>query len=362
MADAPALRLTGVVKRFADARAVNDVTLEVRRGELVALLGPSGCGKTTLLRCIAGLERPDAGTIEVHGREVVGAGGFVAAERRNVGMVFQDYALFPHLSVLGNVEYGLPGRGRSRTARAARRATAMEALGLVGLGDLAARGVDQLSGGQQQRVALARALAPEPELILLDEPFSNLDAALRQSVRMDVREILRAADATAIIVTHDQEEALSLADRVAVMREGQVHQVADPVTLYRHPATAFVAQFVGDADVVDAVARADGRLDSDFGLLVPMGGPLGASAGERVQVAVRPEEVVLEADARSAHRVEQVQYFGHDQLLHVRMADGRLVRSRLGPAEALEVGDRVVVRVETPVAAFGAWERMPVAA
>ena len=227
-----ALRCTGIAKRFGDTVVVDDLDLMAHTGEIVALLGPSGCGKTTTLRLIAGFEAQDSGTIEIGGRLVAGPspGRGEPPERRRVGMVFQDYALFPHLSVGKNVAFGL-------TRDQERNGQVEAALETVGLPDFAGRMPHELSGGQQQRVALARALAPGPDVILLDEPFSNLDAALRASVRAEVRQILSRAKATALLVTHDQEEALSLADRVAVMWDGHVVQSATPETLYHRPVS-----------------------------------------------------------------------------------------------------------------------------
>ncbi|MFP5310122.1 MAG: ABC transporter ATP-binding protein [Actinomycetes bacterium] len=348
MTDHPALRLTGVHKRFGATVAVDTLDLEVRRGTITALLGPSGCGKTTALRCIAGLERPDAGTIEIDGEMVAAPGTHVPAERRRVGMVFQDYALFPHLTVLGNVEYGLHDLPRRD-----RRAAAMEALDLVGLAHLADRTPDAVSGGQRQRVALARALAPRPDLILLDEPFSNLDAALRATVREDVRAILKAADATAVFVTHDQEEALSLADEVAVMADGHLHQVDAPFLLYTRPATAFVARFVGDADVLPATRLTSDEVLTSLGRL-PTVAPV---TTHDLEVVVRPEMLRLLQDPAGDVVVEQVTYFGHDQLLTLRLADGTVVRSRQGPDLLLHAGDRVRADVVGPVVAFPAGGR-----
>ena len=218
------VRCRGLTKIFGAVRAVDDMSLDVDPGEIVALLGPSGCGKTTFLRLIAGFERPDAGSVLLADEEVAGPGRFLPPERRRIGMVFQDYALFPHLSVADNVAFGL-ARRRRLSARGAHRDAAESVgrlLALVGLEGLGARLPHEISGGQQQRVALARALAPAPAVVLLDEPFSNLDATLRAEVRAEVRGILREAGATAVFVTHDQEEALSLADRVAVMRAGHL--------------------------------------------------------------------------------------------------------------------------------------------
>jgi iron(III) transport system ATP-binding protein len=267
----------------------------------------------------------------------------VPPEKRNVGMVFQDYALFPHLTVARNVAYGLSGLPRSR-----RRARVVEALELVGLGDLGHRLPTALSGGQQQRVALARALAPQPDLVLLDEPFSNLDAALRTTVREDVRTILHAADQTAVFVTHDQEEALSLADRVAVMRDGRVHQVADPQTLYTRPATRFVAEFVGEADLL--AGRRAGRflVDTAIGRLATAQ----ALDADRVTVVVRPEALRLRADAQGPAEVVAISYFGHDQLVQVEVDGGHVLRARRGPRLELARGARVRLEVEGPVIAF----------
>ena len=308
---------------------------------MLALLGPSGCGKTTTLRLVAGFERPDAGKVVLDGDEVAGPGRFVAPERRRVGVVFQDYALFPHLTVAQNVGYGVRDRGR-RDHRVA------EMLDLVGLSAEASRLPHELSGGQQQRVALARALAPEPALVLLDEPFSNLDATLRVHMRDEVRPILRDAEATAVFVTHDQEEALSIADRIAVMRSGRVLQVDEPAELYAHPADRFVATFVGDADLVagrvdgDAVTTAVGRLRGRGGTgsratwrsrSVPSGCASGSTAPARASCGAST-------------------YFGHDQLVEVWLEDGARVRSRMGPARAFEPGDRVSVAVTGEVIAF----------
>lgn len=338
-----ALACRGLVKRYGDTLAVDGVDLEVARGSLTALLGPSGCGKTTVLRSIAGLLQPDGGEILIDGRTVADARTNVPPERRHVGLVFQDYALFPHLSVARNVAYGL-----GHLPRRARKARVAEVLELVSLGEVGRRLPTALSGGQQQRVALARALAPSPELILLDEPFSNLDAALRASVREEVRSILRAADATAVFVTHDQEEALSLADQVAVMDGGRIHQIADPQTLYTRPTTRFVAEFVGEADVLPATACGSRHVATALGELptteTVSGGDLAAM--------IRPETVVLSTDGPRDGTVTGIEYFGHDQLVHVAFADGSTVRSRRGPTLDLQRGDRVSVHVVGPVSVF----------
>ena len=236
------IRFSDVVKTFGGMPAVSGVSFEVAPGAFFALLGPSGCGKTTVLRLVAGLERPDAGRIEIGGREVAGPGAFIPAERRNLGMVFQSYALWPHMSVAGNVAFGLALRGLRGAAKAARVA---EALALVGLGEHASRRPHELSGGQRQRVALARSLAARPSIVLLDEPLANLDAHLREAMLAEFRRIHRASRTTFVFVTHDQDEAMALADLVAVMDRGRVEQIAPPPELYARPATPMVARFVG---------------------------------------------------------------------------------------------------------------------
>ena len=318
----PALRASGLSRHYHGVAAVADFSLEVAVGELCAVLGPSGSGKTTALRLIAGFERPDGGSLELFGEPVAGGGTFVPPERRDVGMVFQDYALFPHMNVAENVAYGLRGGLRSGRERQRR---VREVLALTGLAGLGGRSVHELSGGEQQRAALARALAPGPRLLLLDEPFSNLDAGLRQRLRLEVREIVRRAGATAILVTHEQEEALSLADRIAFMWEGRVEQSGTPERIYREPETLRVAESIGDAMVLRAAATA-GRVHTAFGEhLAPV--EAGACA-----VVIRPEDVLL---GESGVRAEVLgrEFYGHDQVLRVRTADGAELRVRVGPGE-----------------------------
>ncbi len=330
---------------FGAVLAVDGVDLDVSRGLVLALLGPSGCGKTTMLRLIAGFERPAAGSVEIDGVPVAGDGVWVPPERRRVGMVFQDYALFPHLTVAGNIAYGLREWPRQQVAE-----RLAEVLRLVGLQGLDRRYAHELSGGQQQRVALARALAPQPAVILMDEPFSNLDAALRGQVRGEVKRILNDAHATAVFVTHDQEEAFAIADEVAVMRSGRIAQQAQPEELYRRPADRGVAAFVGDADFLPGRSLGH-RVDTELGslrLAHPFHGP--------VEVVLRPEDVRLEKHDEGRALVVQREFYGHDQMLVVQLETGRAVRARLGSLDPLRPGDRCHVWVTAPVHAYPAFE------
>ncbi len=334
-----ALRCSNLTRRFAGVTAVNGASLEVETGTLLALLGPSGCGKTTLLRLIAGLDRPHAGTIEVDGRVVESTGEHVPPERREVGLVFQEYALFPHLSVADNVAFGL-SRGPDRAGRVE------EMLGQVGLDGLGTRMPHELSGGQQQRVALARALAPGPRLIMLDEPFSNLDPALREGVRREVRRVLRAAEATAIIVTHDQEEAMSLADEVAVMMDGRILQQAPPAELYRRPASRRVAEFIGDINVIEG--RAIGRaVVCDLGTISVLDDLYGPA-----DVLIRPEALQLTEDLGGQAVQVGRSFFGHDQMINLRFDSGLRLSSRVGPTFTFRRGSRVRVQLSGDVLAF----------
>ncbi|HEV3401352.1 MAG TPA: ABC transporter ATP-binding protein [Acidimicrobiales bacterium] len=336
-----AVECTGVTKAFGPVTALAGVDLAVPAGSVTALLGPSGCGKTTLLRVVAGFERPDAGTITIAGRVVAAAGANVPPERRRVGIVPQEHALFPHLSVAGNVGYGL-ARGPARAARVE------EVLELAGLGGLGERMPHELSGGQQQRVALARALAPEPSVVLLDEPFGSLDAALRVELRAEIATVLRASGATAVLVTHDQDEALSMADLVAVMREGRVVQLGPPDEVYQRPADVWVAGFVGRANVLAGEMVGPGKASSALGIVEAVGGPPSGS----VRLAVRPEQLRVTSAAAGEGRVEHRQYFGHDALVAVTLADGTHLLARTSSAAALPVGAAVAVACDGPVAAF----------
>ena len=319
----PIIEIRGVTKRFgAGDPAVDSVDLEIPEGELFALLGPSGCGKTTLLRMLAGFETPTSGEIRLDGSDVAG----VPPNRRPVNMVFQSYAVFPHMSVFDNVAYGLKVTGVPTPER---RARVLEALGLVRLDGLAARRPDQLSGGQRQRVALARALVKRPRVLLLDEPLSALDAKLREAMRIELVNLQDTIGITFIFVTHDQDEALSMADRIAVMEHGRVRQVADPATLYEYPSCRFVADFIGKMNLFEATVRASraGELELDVPGLGALRIPHGEPAHGNIGIAVRPEKIRL-SDARPdaafafEATVEDFAYYGSETHLYLVTAEG----------------------------------------
>ena len=337
-----AVRLSGLRRAYGPVVAVDAVDLEVRTGEMMTVLGPSGSGKTTVLRLIAGLEAPDGGSVEIGGRRVAGGGVSVPPERRRVGMVFQDFVLFPHLSVRDNIAYGLRG-DPDRAVRVA------ELLELIDLADAGSRMPHHLSGGMQQRVALARALAPRPNVVLLDEPFSNLDAALRTQLRADVREILRAAGTASIFVTHDQDEALTLGDRMAVMVRGRIEQCASPEVIYGEPATPFVATFVGVANLVHAKVH-EGVAMTRFGGL-RLVGPRAARIDGRALALLRPEHLeVSEAPDGGADPaawlVQRRRFTGAEILYEVAAADGEILWVEAGHGvRRLRVGNSVVLRL-----------------
>jgi iron(III) transport system ATP-binding protein len=337
----PSLELEAVSKQYGVVEAVRDLELRVGRGELLTLIGPSGCGKSTTLRLVAGLERPTSGTVRIADKVVAGS-SWQAPERRRVGLVFQDHALFPHLDVAANIAFGL-----HRLSGDQRRTRTMQVLDLVRLGSLAGRYPHELSGGEQQRVALARALAPQPAVVLLDEPFSSLDETLRANVRADTVAVLRETGTTAIFVTHDQTEALSISDRVVVLREGVVEQVDTPVKVFESPATRFVASFMGDADFLPA--HYDGRgLTCEIGTVSTTPG---WDPDERVDVVLRPHEVALRPSPHGPAEVVAVDYRGPFVLHTLRLASGRTVRSWQPHSVRHLVGTRAEVTVvpgETP--------------
>jgi iron(III) transport system ATP-binding protein len=340
------ISVRGLSVGFDGTDVLHGVDLDVAEGSVVALLGPSGCGKTTLLRAIAGLEIPRDGSVRIGDRVVSGAGVHVPPEKRRIGMVFQDWALFPHLSVADNIAFGLP--------RAERRGPRVDAaLELVGLGGFGDRAPGTLSGGQQQRVALARALAPEPSALLLDEPFSNLDTALRAKVRTEVHELLHRVGITTVFVTHDQDEAFVLGDQVAVMSEGVIVQQAPPHRIYAEPADPWVARFVGDANIVPGSVDGDAA-DTVIGRVALRSAHAGA-----VDVLLRPEDLLLLGpdQCTTGHgcdaEVELVEYYGHDTVYVVALSDGTQVRVREVAVPRFDRGDRArVTTTGNPAVAF----------
>ncbi len=339
MAHIPIIKCTDMTKHFGKVRALDGVSLHLDRGEILCLLGPSGCGKTTTLRVIAGLEGLNEGQIHLGGRTVESREVHVPPEQRNVGVVFQDFALFPHMTVQENVEYGLH-RQTDASSRAA------EVLELVGLDGYGSRMPHELSGGQQQRVALARALGPRPEVVLFDEPFSNLDAGLRERLRAEVRHILREAEASAIFVTHDQHEALSLADRVIVMWDGRILQDAAPRDLYRHPASQRVASFVGQANFLPAEASR-GRLQCELGIY-----DLSEEWEGSMQAMFRPEELSVSPHPQGNGQIIWSEYQGDSQMLEVELDSGNALRIRVDPEDPHGVGSRVSVAARSSPVAY----------
>ncbi|EST21396.1 spermidine/putrescine ABC transporter ATP-binding protein [Streptomyces roseochromogenus subsp. oscitans DS 12.976] len=333
---AATVEFRGLRREFGATVALDGLDLTVRPGEFLALLGPSGCGKTTALRMLAGFEHPDSGAVLVDGEDVTQ----VPAHRRDAGMVFQSYSLFPHLNAVDNVAFGLRMRG-ARTAE--RRSRAAELLELVGLADKGERYPHQLSGGQQQRIALARALALRPRVLLLDEPLSALDAKVRLTLREEIRRLQQELGITTLFVTHDQEEALSVADRVAVMRAGRLEQCAEPAELYGRPATAFVAEFVGTMSRIPG-ALTDGTVQV-LGQRLPADGEVPDGP---VDVLVRPESLRVSADEQGTARVVATAFLGAVVRVTVRLADGTEAKADLPAHEATGLGAGAPVSVSLP--------------
>ena len=337
--ETPVIRGRALTKRFGDTLAVDSVDLDVWPGEIVSILGSSGCGKTTLLRLIAGFETPTSGSVHILGADMSGA----PPDKRGLGMVVQEYALFPHITVERNIAFGLQNLDDSR--RAERVAEALELVHLEGFGP---RYPYELSGGQQQRVALARTLAPNPAAVLLDEPFSNLDSAMRQRLRSEVEEILRHQRTAAVFVTHDREQAFAMADRVGVMVDGQLLQVGASERIYHFPASAEIAKFTGACDFIPGSVRGDGGVDTLIGVLqCAASEPL--APGQPVSVLLHPDDLELAADEKGQGTVVSREFRGDEVILTVRLDSGDSVRSRRRSFSRLPAGSRVRVVPVRPI-------------
>jgi len=355
------ISIRGLSKSYggdADLAAVADLSLDIDDGQFVTLLGPSGCGKTTTLRLIAGFIAPDAGTIHADGRLLSSGTQVVPPEERGMGMVFQNYAVWPHRTVFENVVFGLKLR---RIAAAEARERVKRTLALVNLTGLEDRLPGQLSGGQQQRVALARSLVVEPEILLLDEPLSNLDAKLRERMRGELKELQRRTGITFVYVTHDQSEALALSDRIAVIHGGRLQQLGTPEEVYARPASRVVADFMGLINLLPArmisKEAGRGRLETATGWTTVADVPASAASGQRVEIAVRPEDIRLQPHRDADHgpqdeghqvaTVTECTFLGSIMEYHVTLQDGAVLRVQTHPIEQFAVGDKVAVRIDT---------------
>ena len=328
------LELQGITKRFPGFTAIEELNLTIPAGSFFALLGPSGCGKTTAMRILAGLDEATAGTVTVDGRDVTS----IPANKRDMGMVFQAYSLFPHLTALENVEFGLKVRGRTKGERSTR---AGDMLDLVGLSAHKAKYASELSGGQQQRVALARALAIQPRVLLLDEPLSALDAKVRTQLRDEIRRVQLEVGTTTLFVTHDQEEALAVADRVGVMSQGRLEQLAPPADVYSHPATPFVAEFVGLNNRVPAQVT-DGTAELLGTRVATLPGSVESGSGTAL---LRPESVTVAADEVGSATVKSVAFLGAISRVYVELADGSVLHAQMATAQAQHFAPGVPVAV-----------------
>ncbi len=325
------ISVSGATVRFDGVVALDNFSLEVPHGSLLTLVGPSGCGKTTALRVIAGFQDVDSGSVTIRGTEILGPRVNVPPEKRRVGMVFQDFALFPHISVAENVGYGVRGSNRGQRVG--------EVLELVGLTGYDNRFPNELSGGEQQRVALARALAPEPDVVLLDEPFSNLDAPQRERMRRELKKIIRAAKVTAVLVTHDQAEALAVADIVAVMRAGRIVQTGAPDDVYRSPVDPWVAGFLGDAVMLEGIVSNGtvktliGDIDCDL------------AEGTAVDVMVRPEWIHPTPATPGHGVVTDTEFYGHDQRVEIELPEGSTIEALVPSLQTMHIGDSVSLEI-----------------
>ena len=325
----PAIQCTTLSKRYQDQPAVDKLNLSVPTSTILAIVGPSGCGKTTTLRMLAGFERPNSGSIWMHGKTIVDQTIFTPPEKRRIGVVFQEYALFPHLTVFQNVVFGL-----NRMPRHDREQVAAEMLELTGLGRLVKRYPHEISGGERQRVALARALAPQPQVLLLDEPFSNLDAELRLKLREDVRKVLQELKITAVFVTHDQEEALFMGDQLAVMSGGKIHQVGTPEEIFAFPANRFVAEFMGDANFLPGVVTAAG-IQTEIGLVEQH---LDLPDGAPVELAVRVDDIAFDPLGEANARVVARKFKGVINVYHIALPSGLVIQAFQPHYSVFQVG------------------------
>jgi iron(III) transport system ATP-binding protein len=334
------LELQNVARAFGERRAVDDLSLRLPQGSIGCLLGPSGCGKTTALRCIAGFEPVDAGIIRAHDRLLSQPGFTMSPAERRIGMVFQDYALFPHLTVAQNIAFGL-----HKLPAAARTRRVHDMLGTVGLDEYSDRYPHQLSGGQQQRVALARALAPEPELVLLDEPFSSLDVELRERLSAEVRTVLKSLNTTALLVTHDQQEAFAVADLIGVMRAGRLEQWDSPYDLYHRPATRFVADFVGQGVFVAGEIVAENAVQTELGIM-RANGHSDWVKGASVDLLLRPDDVIHDDASQFRAEVCHRAFRGAEFLYTLKLPSGAQLQSLVPSHHNHAVGEMIGIRIE----------------
>ena len=348
----PQLEVRQVIQRYDQNVVVNDVSFSVNKGDIACLLGPSGCGKTTLLRCIAGFEEIRGGEILIDGRPVSRPGFRVPPEQRRIGMVFQDYALFPHLSIGDNIAFGLRSGALAKNPEQ-RHLRLQDMLKLVGLTGKEHKFPHELSGGQQQRVALARALAPSPELVLLDEPFSNLDVDLRERLSIEVREILKACGTTAILVTHDQREAFTMADEIGVLNGGKLQQWDVPYNLYHRPANRFVADFVGEGVFVQGEVRGEKSIEVELGLLnapkpleCDVGGCAKCGLSCRLDVLLRPDDIIHDDSSIVQAEVTHKAFRGAEILYSLKLASGTRVLSLVPSHHNHAIGEKIGIRLD----------------
>jgi iron(III) transport system ATP-binding protein len=332
------LHLKKVFKSFEKGKpAVSGITIDIQKGEFLSLLGPSGCGKTTILRMIAGLEVPSSGIIEIDETVVAGT-AWVPPEKRGIGLVFQDYALFPHMSVFKNIAFGLVKCSKGEIDKRVHKM-----LEIIGLPEVVNRFPHELSGGQQQRIALARALAPAPGLLLLDEPFSNLDADLRYELRTETKRIQAETGTTTILVTHDQEEAFSLSDRVGVLQDGRLEQLGTPYEIYHKPKNRFVADFVGRSDFVGG--RIEGNsLISEVGTFSLPDNRTGTA--KTVEMMIRPDDVVFTPDNKGTAVIKSAQFLGPEILYQIQLGDGKVIHSIRASSKKVPIGSKVVINID----------------